>query len=57
MRILDHLLVSYTVQSITNYPCFSQIVNPHNKNIRDIPGLAPPAMNRKLLSIDAFGGL
>ncbi|XP_066395398.1 novel plant SNARE 13-like [Miscanthus floridulus] len=34
-----------------------KIVNPHNKNIRDIPGLAPPAMNRKLLSIDAFRGL
>ncbi|ONM60017.1 putative plant SNARE 13 [Zea mays] len=32
-----------------------KIVNPHNKNIRDIPGLAPPAMNRKLLSIDAAG--
>ncbi|GJN10887.1 hypothetical protein PR202_ga29028 [Eleusine coracana subsp. coracana] len=34
-----------------------KIVNPHNKNIPDIPGLAPPAMNRRLLSIDAFGGL
>ncbi|OEL22855.1 putative plant SNARE 13 [Dichanthelium oligosanthes] len=34
-----------------------KIVNPHNKSIRDIPGLAPPAMNRKLLSIDPFGGL
>ncbi|XP_062188054.1 novel plant SNARE 13-like [Phragmites australis] len=32
-----------------------KIVNPHNKNIRDIPGLAPPAMNRKLLSIEALG--
>ncbi|PKU66253.1 novel plant SNARE 13 [Dendrobium catenatum] len=28
-----------------------KIVNPHNKNIRDIPGLAPPAQtSRKLLS-------
>lgn len=26
-----------------------QIVNPHNKDIRDIPGLAPPAPTRKLL--------
>eukprot|EP01018_Ginkgo_biloba_P020757 Gb_07270 [translate_table: standard] len=26
-----------------------KIVNPHNKNIRDIPGLAPPAASRKLL--------
>ncbi|TVU37610.1 hypothetical protein EJB05_10935 [Eragrostis curvula] len=34
-----------------------KIVNPHNKNIPDIPGLAPPAMNRRLLSIEAFGGL
>ncbi|KAF0906953.1 hypothetical protein E2562_013327 [Oryza meyeriana var. granulata] len=32
-----------------------KIVNPHNKNIRDIPGLAPPAQNRKLLSIESFG--
>ncbi|KAG8099262.1 hypothetical protein GUJ93_ZPchr0013g36286 [Zizania palustris] len=31
-----------------------KIVNPHNKNIRDIPGLAPPAQNRKLLSIQDF---
>ncbi|KAG8079586.1 hypothetical protein GUJ93_ZPchr0007g4260 [Zizania palustris] len=31
-----------------------KIVNPHNKNIRDIPGLAPPAQNRKLLSIEDF---
>jgi hypothetical protein len=36
--------------------CFCQIVNPHNKNIPDIPGLAPPAMNRRLLSIEPFGG-
>ncbi|EEC82519.1 hypothetical protein OsI_27024 [Oryza sativa Indica Group] len=35
----------------------SSIVNPHNKNIRDIPGLAPPAQNRKLLSIESFGSL
>ncbi|KAJ3683894.1 hypothetical protein LUZ60_014121 [Juncus effusus] len=34
-----------------------KIVNPNNKNIRDIPGLAPPAQNRKLLSIDLFRGL
>lgn len=34
-----------------------KIVNPHNKNIRDIPGLAPPAQNRKLLSIESFGSL
>ncbi|GKV10757.1 hypothetical protein SLEP1_g22077 [Rubroshorea leprosula] len=26
-----------------------KIVNPNNKNIRDIPGLAPPAMTRRLL--------
>lgn len=26
-----------------------QLVNPNNKAIRDIPGLAPPAMSRKLL--------
>lgn len=26
-----------------------KLVNPNNKSIRDIPGLAPPAMNRKLL--------
>ncbi|EXC26758.1 hypothetical protein L484_023374 [Morus notabilis] len=26
-----------------------KVVNPNNKSIRDIPGLAPPAMNRKLL--------
>ncbi|XP_071920242.1 novel plant SNARE 11-like [Coffea arabica] len=26
-----------------------KIVNPHNKDIRDIPGLAPPAPSRKLL--------
>uniref|UniRef100_A0A0E0GMU7 t-SNARE coiled-coil homology domain-containing protein n=1 Tax=Oryza nivara TaxID=4536 RepID=A0A0E0GMU7_ORYNI len=34
-----------------------KIVNPHNKNIRDIPGLAPPAQNfqisnRRLLSVE-----
>lgn len=37
-----------------------KIVNPHNKSIPDIPGLAPPAppsQNRKLLSIDTFGML
>lgn len=28
-----------------------KIVNPNNKNIRDIPGLAPPAPARRLLSI------
>ncbi|XWS38674.1 hypothetical protein CRYUN_Cryun19dG0151200 [Craigia yunnanensis] len=26
-----------------------KLVNPSNKDIRDIPGLAPPAMNRRLL--------
>ncbi|KAF5735109.1 plant SNARE 11 [Tripterygium wilfordii] len=26
-----------------------KLVNPNNKDIRDIPGLAPPAMNRRLL--------
>uniref|UniRef100_A0A7N2N6L5 Uncharacterized protein n=1 Tax=Quercus lobata TaxID=97700 RepID=A0A7N2N6L5_QUELO len=26
-----------------------KLVNPNNKDIRDIPGLAPPAMTRKLL--------
>ncbi|KAF2558823.1 hypothetical protein F2Q68_00017490 [Brassica cretica] len=26
-----------------------KIVNPNNKDIRDIPGLAPPAESRKLL--------
>ncbi|RZS08985.1 hypothetical protein BHM03_00040023 [Ensete ventricosum] len=31
-----------------------QIVHPNNKNIRDIPGLAPPA-GRKLLSIEVLG--
>lgn len=34
-----------------------KIVNPHNKNIRDIPGLAPPAStSRKLLSENVFLG-
>lgn len=34
-----------------------KIVNPHNKNIRDIPGLAPPAQtSRKLLSTIPFEG-
>ncbi|KAJ1697707.1 hypothetical protein LUZ63_006219 [Rhynchospora breviuscula] len=34
-----------------------KIVNPHNKSIRDIPGLAPPAQtNRRLLSTDLLGG-
>jgi SNARE protein len=28
-----------------------QIVNPHNKDIRDIPGLAPPAQTRRLLYV------
>ncbi|KDO57015.1 hypothetical protein CISIN_1g0429962mg, partial [Citrus sinensis] len=27
-----------------------KLVNPNNKDIRDIPGLAPPAMARRLLS-------
>lgn len=27
-----------------------KIVNPHNKDIRDIPGLAPPAPSRRLLA-------
>ncbi|KAK7251828.1 hypothetical protein RIF29_35382 [Crotalaria pallida] len=27
-----------------------KLVHPNNKDIRDIPGLAPPAMNRRLLS-------
>ncbi|KAJ0105199.1 hypothetical protein Patl1_18331 [Pistacia atlantica] len=26
-----------------------KLVNPNNKDIRDIPGLAPPAMSRRLL--------
>ncbi|XP_006650123.1 novel plant SNARE 12-like isoform X2 [Oryza brachyantha] len=39
-----------------------KIVNPRNKNIRDIPGLAPPAQNfqisnRRLLSVEIFSGL
>ncbi|KAF5737117.1 hypothetical protein HS088_TW14G01274 [Tripterygium wilfordii] len=29
------------------------IVNPNNKDIRDIPGLAPPAPSRRLLSLRA----
>lgn len=34
-----------------------KIVNPNNKNIRDIPGLAPPApASRRLLSAQALGG-
>ncbi|KAG1370972.1 putative plant SNARE 13 [Cocos nucifera] len=34
-----------------------KIVNPHNKDIRDIPGLAPPApVARRLLSVEAFKG-
>ncbi|KAG8063262.1 hypothetical protein GUJ93_ZPchr0003g17938 [Zizania palustris] len=38
-----------------------KIVNPHNKNIRDIPGLAPPAQNfqisnRRLLWAETFRG-
>ncbi|XP_020087113.1 novel plant SNARE 13-like isoform X2 [Ananas comosus] len=34
-----------------------QIVHPNNKNIRDIPGLAPPApTTRRLLSAEAFQG-
>ncbi|XP_010943867.1 novel plant SNARE 13 [Elaeis guineensis] len=34
-----------------------KIVNPHNKDIRDIPGLAPPAPTaRRLLSLEAFKG-
>lgn len=34
-----------------------KIVNPHNKNIRDIPGLAPPAQtSRKLLSTVPLDG-
>jgi SNARE protein len=28
-----------------------QIVNPHNKDIKDIPGLAPPAQTRRLLYV------
>ncbi|KAI6692853.1 hypothetical protein NL676_020563 [Syzygium grande] len=32
-----------------------KIVHPNNKNIRDIPGLAPPAPTRRLLSIRDFG--
>ena len=27
----------------------TQLVNPNNKDIRDVPGLAPPALTRKLL--------
>ncbi|VAI05485.1 unnamed protein product [Triticum turgidum subsp. durum] len=38
-----------------------KMVNPHNKNIPDIPGMAPPAQNfqtnRRLLSAKAFRGL
>ncbi|KAH9684142.1 putative plant SNARE 13 [Citrus sinensis] len=30
-----------------------QVVNPNNKDIRDIPGLAPPAPARRLLSLQA----
>ncbi|XP_038721717.1 novel plant SNARE 13 [Tripterygium wilfordii] len=30
-----------------------KIVNPNNKDIRDIPGLAPPAPSRRLLSVRA----
>lgn len=32
-----------------------KVVNPSNKNIRDIPGLAPPAPARRLLSLRDFG--
>lgn len=32
-----------------------KIVNPSNKDIRDIPGLAPPAPSRRLLSLRDFG--
>ncbi|XP_043709566.1 novel plant SNARE 13 [Telopea speciosissima] len=32
-----------------------KIVNPNNKNISNIPGLAPPAPARKLLSMEAMG--
>lgn len=32
-----------------------KVVNPSNKNIRDIPGLAPPAPARRLLSLGDFG--
>ncbi|KAF8017685.1 hypothetical protein BT93_H2778 [Corymbia citriodora subsp. variegata] len=32
-----------------------KIVNPNNKSIRDIPGLAPPAPSRRLLSLGDFG--
>jgi len=28
-----------------------QIVNPNNKDIRDIPGLAPPVPSRRLLYV------
>jgi hypothetical protein len=45
----------------TNF-LFFQIVNPHNKNIPDVPGLAPPAQNyqignRRLLWAEAFRGI
>jgi hypothetical protein len=47
---------------IFHYILFFQIVHPNNKNIRDIPGLAPPAQNyqihsRRLLWAEAFVGL
>ena len=38
-------LVSFAITSDVNF----QIVNPNNKDIRDIPGLAPPVPARRLL--------
>lgn len=50
MLIIRFLFVAHGVYTYAQWPGFLfQLVNPHNKDIRDIPGLAPPAMNRRLL--------
>ncbi|RWW54727.1 hypothetical protein BHE74_00038666 [Ensete ventricosum] len=61
VKVLSHLFFHcVTPDGDSNYCHLTllfpnwQIVHPNNKNIRDIPGLAPPA-GRKLLSLEALG--
>lgn len=43
------MLLIFQLISNLAFSLNSQIVNPNNKDIRDIPGLAPPAPSRRLL--------
>ncbi|CAH9086625.1 unnamed protein product [Cuscuta europaea] len=48
MAMLSMIVLGVIAIIIVKFSFF-QMVNPNNKDIRDIPGLAPPIPNRRLL--------